>query len=304
LGLTISGQEYIPLRTAASRVGLRAWVSPDAKNAALADTARSVKLEVNQRASTINGTRVWLNFPISEDNNQLYISKLDVERTLIPLLQPSSFILGRYRLRHIVIDPGHGGHDTGARNTRLRTNEKIFTLDVALRLKQRLEALGYRVTLTREDDHYVELKDRPRVANALRADLFISVHFNSAEPGISGIETYSYTPQGAPSSSRDELMEADKTFQPANANDMANLWLAYEMQKTVSADLRSPDRAARHARFVVLENLHCPGILVEAGYITSTSEGSRLTSTLYRQQVANAIADGVRAYHRKLLGMK
>jgi len=221
----------------------------------------------------------------------------------MPLLKPEAFSLSRTRLRHIVLDPGHGGKDTGAQNKALRVSEKNFTLDVSVRIKQQLEALGYKVTLTRSEDRFVELRDRSKLANTLRADLFVSIHFNASEPSIRGIETYCYTHQGAPSSSRAEATKSDDVYQPANQNDVANLIAAYEIQRSLVKTLRSPDRAVRHARFAVLEDLNCPGVLVEGGYISSPREGARLSSSLYRQQIAQAVVDGIRNYHRKILGM-
>ena len=99
------------------------------------------------------------------------------------------------------------------------------------------------------------------------------------------------------------VVSDDKAYQSSNANDAASLWLAYDVEKSLVDNLRTPDRSARHARFVVLETLHCPGILIEGGYLSSMSEGSRLCSSLYRQQLTNAIVEGVRNYHRRLLGM-
>jgi N-acetylmuramoyl-L-alanine amidase len=302
--LSIGGEDYLPLSFVAQRLGMRCALSPDGKDASLAGNLQSFKATLNQKGSTINGTRVWLNYPIAESKGSLYLSRLDYEHTLMPILRPGAFNLSRYHLRRIVLDPGHGGKDTGARNPRMHTNEKTFTLDVAGRVKQRLEALGYQVIFTRNSDRYVELKDRSALANAVHADLFVSIHFNSAAPNITGVETYSCTPQGAPSSSSAEPEASDEDFQPGNAHDVASLCLAYEVQRSLVSSLRAPDRAARHARFVVLEGLHCPGILVEGGFITSPTEGSRLTSSMYRQQLANAIVEGIRGYHRKILGMR
>lgn len=301
--VSFSGQDYIPLRTAAARLGLKTAVQADGKDVVLQGARGRVEATLHQRQAKINGTNVWLALPVAEAKERFYISQLDYERTLLPLLKPENFTLSKNRLRHIVLDPGHGGKDTGAQNKALRVNEKTFTLDVAERVKQQLEALGYRVTLTRREDRFVELRERPRLANALHADLFVSIHFNSAEPAIRGIETYCYTPQGAPSSSRAEAVKSDREFQPGNQNDVSNLVAAYEVQKALVSTLRSPDRAVRRARFAVLEDLNCPGILVEGGYISSPSEGARLSSALYRQQVAQGIVQGIRNYHRRILGM-
>lgn len=304
-GLTIAGQEYLPLRRSGTNLGLTTTVFADGKNILMCGAAQNIRAELNQRDTLINGTRVWLNFPVAENRGIFYLSRLDYERTVVPLLRPRAFGLDRYRLRHIVLDPGHGGRDTGARNARLRSQEKKLTLDIADRVRQRLEILGYRVSITREEDRFVELRDRSRLANSLSADLFVSLHLNaSVDKSVTGIETYAYTPRGAPSSARQEVAASDRVFQNANVHDIANLWLAYEVQRSMIINLKSRDRGVRHARFAVLEGLRCPGILIEGGYISSSVEGGRLCSTLYRQQLANAIVEGIRNYHRRLINAR
>lgn len=303
MGATIAGQDYVGLRSSGKKLGMTAQISADKKKILLTGTGNRASFTLHQRQFTLNGTKIWLNFPIATLEPHFYISRLDYERTLLPLIRPQAFSLARYRVGHIVLDPGHGGRDTGAENKALKINEKTFTLDVARRMKQRLEALGYKVTLTRNEDRFVELRNRPRLANTLKADLFISIHFNAVEDrSIYGIENYLYTSQGAPSSSRADTVKSDSEYQAANRQDIANLWLAYEVQRSMVGSLKTKDRAVRRARFAVLEDLRCPGILVEGGYISNMSEGTRLSSGLYRQQIANAIVTGIQNYQQRLLG--
>ncbi len=302
--LEIVGQKYLGLADSAKKLGMRAGVSSDGKTVWLKGASDSAKLALNRRDASVNGVRVWLNFALAEEKGAFYLSQMDFDRTLHPLIFPQVYNLSRYKVRHIVLDAGHGGRDVGAQNAALKLNEKTLTLDVALRLKQRLETAGYRVSLTRSADKTVPLQKRTQLANGLNADLFLSIHFNSADPTVEGIETYVYTPRGAPSSSRAQVLAADKLYQPANAFDTASLWLGYEVQKAAVRGLASPDRALRRARFVVLEGLECPGVLFEGGFLSSPREGARIASTLYRQQLANALMEGIVAFDRRTQGLE
>jgi N-acetylmuramoyl-L-alanine amidase len=300
-GATIAGQEYLPLRSAAQQLGFRAE-RIDEKIVRLSAASQQASFTLHQRSATIGGVPVWLSFPIAEKDGLLYISRLDQRKVLQPLLKPCSAPTRKTQLRHIVIDPGHGGRDTGARNTTLRLNEKTLTLDLAKRIRQELESLGYKVSLTRSTDRFVELRDRAQIANRLKADLFISIHFNAAtDKSVRGIETFIYTPQNAPSSSRTEVMAADRILQPANSYDTESLWAGYDIQRSLINYTRANNRGVRRARFAVLEGLQSPGVLVEGGFVSSPSEGSSLSSALYRQQLAEAIVAGVKNYHKRLL---
>jgi N-acetylmuramoyl-L-alanine amidase len=298
--LTLQGIPYQGVRATAASLGLSIRLGQDGKTIFYAGPSDRVQMRVDKRDALINGTTVVLNFPIAESKDYIYISSLDVEKTLRPLIRPESYTPA-LRLRHIVIDPGHGGKDNGAENHTLRLKEKILALDIAKRLAENLREMGYKVTLTRTDDHFLELSDRPALANELGADLFLSIHLNaSPSPAISGAEVYTYPPQGAPSAYRSSLTTSDTIAQPANRNDLANLWLGYCLQKALSSDLQTPDRGLKHARLKVLGSPRCPAALIESGFISSSTEGSRLGSGLYRQQIADAIAAGVRAYHKMI----
>jgi len=293
-----NGVTYQGVRATGRQLGLEPTYASNLKTATFAGRGHNVRFYTHQKYTTIDGVKVWMGWPMAINKNLLYLSVVDVQKTLTPLLSDQKFPYKK--LWHIVIDPGHGGKDTGARNPALGLNEKTLTLDIAKRLQQLLEGFGYKTTLTRDSDRFVDLKERARFANTLKADLFISIHLNAVDnQTVKGIETFCYTPKGMPSSARGSLASVDKRTHTANTHDINNLWLAYEIQKSMKSSLPSTDRGVKRARFTVLEDLKCPGVLVEGGFVSHPTEGARLASGMYRQQFAEAILKGVRNYHKR-----
>jgi N-acetylmuramoyl-L-alanine amidase len=213
----------------------------------------------------------------------------------------------------MVLDPGHGGRDAGAVGSG-GLREKDVTLDIARRAAPVLSASGIQVVLTRDDDHYVSLEERTARANAFGADLFVSIHCNASEKGgRRGVETYVLD------TSRDEI--ASRVAARENATTLAS---TAELA-SILGDLRLADQSQRSTRFAqlveraasssigarygdavdggvhtagfyVLVGADMPGVLVETSYISNASEEQRLASDEYRQLLADAIANAVKAY--------
>jgi N-acetylmuramoyl-L-alanine amidase len=286
-----------PLVNVAQRMGMQVQETED--RVRIYSEWTQLEFKLHRREFKMNGVQVFLGEPVIKGQKGLYVSDLDVTKTLRPLLTPQIFKPAP-KLRRILIDPGHGGKDPGAENDRLGYNEKTATLDLARRLKKILEAQGYQVALTRNDDTFISLTRRSEMAVNLKADLFISLHFNSAVASVSGIETFVFTPQNQPSTSRSTLHRSDAILSPGNRFDAWNLILGYSIQRSLSNGLKSPDRGVRRARFMVLKNLECPGVLVEGGFISNTNEGKNIGSGRYREKMAESIASGVTFYHKTL----
>lgn len=227
-------------------------------------------------------------------NDELYISSSDFFNLVQVLLNPRS--LRPAGVRTILIDPGHGGKDQGAAG--LRYLEKNLTLQVARRLQNHLRKMGYRVLMTRVNDRKLELSDRARASNSIKADLFISVHMNAAQNrSVSGIETFALTPYGAPSSGANKVQYDRYPGDTAIHNSMA---LAWNVQNYLIRTLKTGDRGVKRARFVVLRETRCPSILVECGFISNRAEENQLGSPAYQERMAQAIAIGIYQYHRSL----
>jgi N-acetylmuramoyl-L-alanine amidase len=210
----------------------------------------------------------------------------------------------------IVIDPGHGIPDNGAENKHLGLKERVLTLDTAFRLKKILEAQGYKVVMTRTTDYgispekKVDLRRRAEIATNVKADLFISIHFNSAGqyvPGedigaVHGTETYRFTPRYQIPLRRSVHRPEDDDANPGDKNDKWNTLLGYCIERAVLGGIGSFDRGLRHDQIAVLRLAPCPAVLVEGGYLTNDAESRKLATPAYRQQIAEAMAAGVHAY--------
>jgi N-acetylmuramoyl-L-alanine amidase len=190
----------------------------------------------------------------------------------------------------------------------MHLDEKNLTLDVVQRLKKLLEGRGYHVLLTRSNDSKLapaqrpDLEQRDEVANRARADLFLSIHFNSAPATVTGTETYAMTPQFQSSSGGGKDATVDKAF-PGNRQDFANVLLGYHLHRSILAGLHSTDRGFKRGRLLVLCFAECPAALVEAAYLSNNTEASRLATPAFRQQIAEALADGIDEYSAALAGL-
>lgn len=290
----INGQKYVSIADWAKTSGFKAsWVKWGDK---LLVTGAGTRLlfDVDSHDADINGVDVRLSFPVAKG---AFIAQFDLDKTVRPLLWPSRYVADD-KVKTICLDPGHGGKDTGNRVG--WRNEKTYTLQLAIELAKQLTQAGFKVILTRKTDTYVELPDRPALANRAKADLFVSLHFNATTSGkadVSGPETYCITPVGAASSNaQGEGSNYGSTT--ANRQEKNSLLLAYEVQKFLSDGLKANDRGVRRARFAVLRDATMPAILIEGGYMTHPVEGKKIFSDDYRRQMAAQIVKGIQAYQQ------
>jgi len=309
------GLDYVAVRDIAKRYGLKAaWTKPGALLVLSDARGARFTFERDQRDFYLDGARVFLGELTYLSGDDLWVPKLDVIKTIAPLFAPAdhaSFLPAAPKL--IVIDPGHGGTDPGKQNLRLRLDEKDMTLDVALRLKKLLELRGYKVVLTRSTDTRfsnspaVDLPMRAEVANKAGADLFISLHFNAVDRDperVSGVETYVLTPQFQVSTQPEQDKAMVKEFYPGNRQDTANALLGYQLHRRLVADLKASDRGYKRYRLAVLRTLACPGVLVEAAYLSNDAEARRVATPEFRQQIAEAVAEGVGSYAATLAALR
>jgi len=293
----INGQSYVPLADWARANGLKClWLK---RGDEILATNRTVRLvfDKDSRMVNLNGVNVALSGPVAVDKGTPLIAQLDVNTVFQPLLF-SARPAGARRITTICLDPGHGGKDTG--NRTFWHSEKTYTLALALDLRDQLQKAGFNVLLTRSQDTYVDLPDRPALANKRGADLFVSLHFNATPSGkneVQGPQTYCITPVGA--SSTDAQGEgANYGPTTANRNENKSLLLAYQVQKSLSKGLGADDRGVRRARYWVLRDAAMPAILVEGGYMTHPVESKKIYDATYRHQMALAILGGIKAYQK------
>jgi N-acetylmuramoyl-L-alanine amidase len=253
-------------------------------------------LGIGSIGATWNGIGINLGFAPQFIDGEIFLHGLDLQKNLEPLLCEPPLTFGTNRV--IVIDPGHGGSNTGTHSVLDGRFEKEFTLDTALRLKPLLETNGWTVFLTRTSDSYVTNSSRVVFATAHHADLFISLHFNSTpdrDEKTAGLETYCFTPTGMPSTVTRSYSDPWTEKLSSNDFDAQNLQLSLKLQTALLRATGMEDRGVRHVRYIeVLRGQKCPAVLVENGYLSNPAEAKRIESADYRQKLAEAIANALK----------
>ncbi len=261
---------------------------------------RSIRGKVGTREVHINNVKYILCFPIVRKGGTILISAMDVTKILEPVLRPGK-IKNAGPVRTVVLDAGHGGHDSGA--TGRRGTEKEAALDVVLRAKRMLEAQGYTVRLTRSRDVFIPLEQRAAFANKFPDAIFVSVHFNKSKTGTaSGIETFALAPRGVPSMDEQNFSYSDLKQHAGHARDPENIALATAMHSSMLRHMRLFDRGIKRARFVVIRDVKIPGVLLEGGFMNHPVDGQLIASSSFRDAFAKAIVDGVNRYSSAVSG--
>lgn len=295
--VVVNDVHYVDAAAFFGRYGLKpTWLVPGRRQAYASAWTR-VEVEFDQREILFNGLRVFLSEAPVLRGSTLHIPQIDADHLLGPILRPAGLMVTR-PLRTIVIDAGHGGKDSGTHNSRLKLDEKTFTLDVTRRLAALIGRGDWRVVMTRTDDRFIDLADRAVMATAADADLFISIHFNAVggAPAVNGTETYILTPRHQRSTSSSKRVASDGDVQPGNAHDDWNAVLGYHIHRQLLDKLGTFDRGLKRARFAVLRLAPCPAVLVEAGYLSNDDEARRIANERHRADIAEALANGVKAY--------
>jgi N-acetylmuramoyl-L-alanine amidase len=297
--IQVDGKEYIHLADIVRYYQFDQNYKQDGLDIWLQSKYKRFHFKINSGEASINGVKIWLNDAPLESRTSILISEIDVRKKIDPLLRP--WAIPRKKVRTIMIDPGHGGEDVGTLGYR-GSQEKKFTLDVAVRVEKLLRASGFDTLMTRRRDNYVSLEDRSELANASDADIFVSIHFNSSKPNTQarGIETYCLTPMGLAStgsSIRRRLGIGSFGAEPGNQFDPYNMTLAYYVQlKLLALIPEADDRGIRNARFFVIKATERPSILIESGFLSNSTEEKRILTTAYREKLATGIVEGIKQY--------
>ena len=266
----------------------------------LTGTGTSIVGTENGRDVLINGVKYVLCFPMVTQNGKTLISAMDVVKIIEPILRPQK-IKNATAVRTVILDAGHGGHDSGARGP--LGAEKDAALDVVLRAKKLLQENGYQVRCTRLTDTFIPLENRADFANKHTNAIFVAVHFNkSSTGGGTGLETYCLAPRGVPSMDEENLRYSDFVQYPGHARDPENVALATCVHAALVRTLGLTDRGIKRARFVVIKNIKIPGILVEGGFMSGAPDYQLIATPAYRQKMAQSILDGVNRYKKAVTG--
>ena len=210
----------------------------------------------------------------------------------------------------VVIDPGHGGKDPGAIGIN-GTREKDIALAVGKYLRDELKK-DFNVVMTRDSDEFITLTNRSKVSNGIGADLFISVHINSAENSkLNGMEIFYFSKKSSPYAERIADFENSVGAKYGedtgsivqimgeiayNKNQEKSIKLAENLNKDLSARMRMKDRGIHGANFAVLRGISSPGILIELGFIRNPEDHRKMTNKTNQKIMAGKIAEHVRKY--------
>jgi N-acetylmuramoyl-L-alanine amidase len=226
------------------------------------------------------------------------------------------------KIGRIVIDAGHGGHDSGTLGAD-GIEEKDVVLDVALRLGKLLhDRLGAEIVYTRADDTFIPLETRTAIANKAQADLFISVHANSSsDADARGVEVYylNFTsdPEAMEVASRENAVSTQSVHELSDLVKKIALKDKIEESKELAADVDASlyaglrrgneglkDRGVKKAPFVVLIGANMPSILAEISFVTNPTDAEKLETPEYRERVAESLYKGVARYAAGINGVK
>lgn len=272
----------------------------------LKNEKHSFLFSLNTKEAFVDNTKVFLTYPINISTithkkhkstsvlsrKSYMIAQVDIDKIVLPILFPNKTL--SKPVKTIVIDPGHGGKAEGTQNKHLKIKEKDLTLKTAKLLAEKLKRLGYIVYLTRNQDMDLSLEQRSHFANQKKADLFLSLHYNSASSAqAQGIETFAYSFHGHPST--DGNRKNDK-LASIHKFDGANTYLAWQIQRKLCAELRTNDRGVRRGRMAVLADLNCPGVLVECGFLSNKTEASKLKTEAYQKSLIDAITNAIQCF--------
>ncbi len=260
--------------------------------------------------STTTGSRVTLDLDGQAYRKVFFL--VEPYRVVIDVARHPPGSGARRTVSSVVLDPGHGGNDSGAVGP-TGVKEKDVTLAIAKKTQVELAKDGLEVTLTRDDDRYVTLEERTARANQSSADLFVSVHCNAAENRARhGVETYvldttkddiaarvaareNATSEGANAELGSILADMRLANQATHSDRLATL-----LQKSAMSSLHGYDAVldggVHYAGFYVLVGARMPAVLFETSYVSNTTEETRLVSDDYQTRLAEAIANAIKAY--------
>jgi N-acetylmuramoyl-L-alanine amidase len=219
------------------------------------------------------------------------------------------------KIRKVVVDAGHGGHDTGTVGPN-GVQEKDVVLDIALRLGRLLEEqLGCQVVYTRTDDTFIPLRERTAIANREQADLFISIHGNSSgDPDARGVETYylslprtahelavAHRENAVGDYSEHDLQSIVERIELSDKVQESRS-LARTIQRSLSRVAGEDSRGIKTAPFVVLIGAQMPSVLAEVAFVSNEGEERLLDRPAYRQRLARGLYAGIAAYIRAVNG--
>lgn len=316
----INAVTYVPLVTLCGQRGVKLDYDSFTKTVTLTRGARKVNLMAGESIVIVDGAPEHLKHRVDFYHGTIVVPKAFIEQVMDVVFfdraeAPENAVSYVRNIKTIVVDAGHGGRDPGAIG-KSGLREKNINLDIANRLGKILKDAGIKVIMTRSSDYFVPLEKRVEIANNANPELFISIHTNANHARqMNGFEVYHVSTdisdlKRAQFSADNAVLDLDRsTYGQLTSNLKTILWdmiyassraesvdLARSICRTVNNDLSVKVIGIKSAGFHVLRGTHMPAVLVEIGFISNASEELKLKNNYYRQQIAGAIAQGVKNY--------
>jgi len=321
----ISGAAYFSLVSLCDLKDIKWDYDPLTRCVAMKKDAHWINIQTGGKTIFVDGSPRQLNEPVEIYRGMLVIPSQfrQIIEEMFPQYSVVAETVSFYKIRKVIIDPGHGGKDPGAPG-RSGQHEKEIVLDIAKRLSGLLKKYGVETVLTRSSDRFIPLENRSAMTENSQADLFISIHANANKArSLSGFEVYCISPevsdyQRALSSARNSSLDLNGgSFAGSNMNLKAILWdMTYTYNRAEAIQLsrnicqsigRSVDTriiGVKKANYHVLRGAYIPAILVEVGFLSNRKEEQLLNQPVYRQKIAEGIERGIRDYALGLAGVK
>ncbi len=313
---TIHDTVYFPVMEMCLADGVTWDYDPLSQVLLLKKDSRTLELLVGSDRAIFGNAPIQLSQPVVLKDSVVW-APVEVRSYLIPLPCPVTAKAGKERgaflrpVRIVVLDPGHGGKDPGAIGKN-GLREKDVVLDVATKVQQELERCGVVVYLTRDDDRFIPLAERPKIAARKKADIFVSIHANATRSRwIEGFEVY-YLSNAVDDNARalaaaeNAPLELEDGHFLESVSLKAILWdmiqtenrkesieLARDLGDVVSSSMNLKMLGVKGAGFAVLKGSYIPSVLVEIGYLSNRDGERKLRDPQYRKRMAESIAAGI-----------
>jgi N-acetylmuramoyl-L-alanine amidase len=289
---TIEGREYVQgsslqafYRFAAHKVeGKKVWF----RNPGLV-----MKGEIGTSDLLVNNIKIKLHHPMLEKNGRALISRLDLVKTIEPVIRPS-YIGSGIQLKKVVLDPAYGGMETGAEGA--FGFEKTYTLSLAQAVGKALEKRGIEAIYTRQNDTSVSQEERLRIINQVEDGVCVSIRFSSGEPDLSGFETTVLTADQSAQGKIDGNLEV----QPGSKFNAENITLAVAVQAQSVHRLNLMDLGVQRKHDPLLAGARLPTIVVRPAYLTNPGEAELCASGAFINALAETFGDALVNYRRAL----
>jgi N-acetylmuramoyl-L-alanine amidase len=292
----VGGRDYVTARSIKEFYGF-SKMSRCGNTVKLENKAVVMKLSVGKQECLMNNVKFIFSYKVESQGSKVLVSRIDLAKLVDPVLRPN-YIHDAGNFRTVILDPGHGGKDSGA--TSPYGTEKNYNLKLARRLKPLLEKAGFKVVITRNSDRFISLQERVNIANRVKEGaVFISLHFNSGGRRARGIETFTLSPRGVAHYGRG-LLQRDFKARAGNHQDSANIALATAVHGSVLRRLgkNTFDRGIKRARFSVLTGVRHPAILFEGGFMSHPYESRLIANEAYQNALARGIVLAVCKYRK------